>query len=430
MNKLNLTLLSLILTGCFWEKKIEYSHCESRKDTGACPSNLGKVLLPRSFPAKEIYIGFDMDSIHKKFLNLIIEEVKGHPDSPRLNILVPRINEGEALSSFKKFFDKEEYNFINILQTSSIDTIWAQDYFEMVYDSKLKKVSVIDLPYYGRDGEYIPQSLAMTCQRDLIEQQEYDKEDLPGNGDYGGNIEALTTKIVLIGNNLSDRTHAILSNEISQKLVDIDVSWLETGHVDELVMPLPHKKNAHSCEQSLLVASPKLALEIIKELPKDFNTEVNTYHAYYSDDLSWPDFSSCLLPKNSNTKLCLEFTKANLVYQEGIDRSLVTIQKAMKTHHGCELEVINIPQLFSPLLADGKYGEWEDRATNLNPNSVNNIFFNPKLLMARQVFKPFQRSLEKSIKRFPFKVVYVDAKFVHELNGGIHCATNILYGCE
>jgi len=407
------------------------SLCErNTSEVSSCPGDLGRLFLPRTFSARAIYAGFSSDNIQVEFLELLIAEISKIDIKPKLNVLISNFEKEDAYSVLKKYFDNPLYDFINIIPTNSKDTIWAQDYFEVLFNTKTMKSEIVDLPYYDREGEDIPASIALVCQKELISQEEYRDDFKPGSGDYGGNIEPVSTKVLTVGSNLSNETFDILKSITTQEIVELNVDWLETGHVDELITTLPLKKNSAPCEQSLLVSSPQLAMNLINgSLPaKD---ELKNPHKPYSDEFdTWIDHYHCLDIKNKKNEECLELFRANKVYQRLIDIGVASLQDLMVKQHGCRLKEEKFPQLFIPLQKMETYGGFDDRAISLNPNSVNNIFFYPNLLLAKQSYPLFQKVVDTVLKRYPYKTIYIDDKFAHELNGGIHCATNISYSCS
>tara|TARA_B100001971_G_scaffold84647_1_gene78188 strand:+ start:295673 stop:296971 length:1299 start_codon:yes stop_codon:yes gene_type:complete len=426
-------LILILFTACFKNvsKKPLHSLCENIKESRTCPKGTGELFLPRTYPARAIYIGYSSDEVHQNFLKEVIEKARSNEFTPMVNILIPRVDDDYAYNFFKTYFSNEAYHFINYIPTASDDTVWAQDYMEILFNPKTGFSRIVDLPYYGREGENIPRAIALACQKGLVEQWEYTEENAPGNGDYGGNIEPITTKILTVGNNLSNETFDIVQGLTKQVIVDVNVEWLETGHVDELISTLPLKKNASDCEQALIIASPKLAYDLIEKSDEKLDTFGASFEPYYDEYNKWPDRQKCLLKKNQNLKTCKELKRANLIYQKLIDQSVDALIAQVKEQHSCELKIEKFPQLFVPLKNFKEYGSFEDRAVSLNPNSVNNIFFYPNLMLAKQSFPVFQTEVERILKKFnEFDIYYVNGKFVHELNGGIHCATNVAYACS
>lgn len=433
MIKITAILLLIAFVSFFQWNRLEdkpiSSLCEITTDIRQCPENLGSLFLPRTYSARAIYVGFNREQIHLDFLETLIKEITKLEIAPKLNILIPQLDEYDAHHILKKYFNQEIYSFINLIPVASKESIWAQDYLEILFNTETGKSEIVDLPYYEREGEDLPASVALTCQKELIPQAEFTTEYKPGNGDYGGNIEPLSTKVLAVGTNLSDETFKVLQSLTAQEIVELNVNWLETGHVDEIFTTLPFKKDAEACEQALLIASPKLALDIITRAPLDLKEEKNPNAPFYNAKIVWADHYHCLYRKNKNREDCIELEKANLAYQKIIDQDIDKVQKLMLKNHGCRLKEEKFPQLFVPLERQKEYGTYDDRAVALNPNSVNNIFFFPNLILAKQIFYPFQEEVDKVLSKFPYKKIYIDDKFAHELNGGIHCATNISYGC-
>ena len=418
------------ISSCSEDKPIRGSHCENNNIQYRCPKMSGTTFVPKYFPAKSIFVGYSNDRVHLEFLNLLISEILKLKERPKLNILIPRLDEQAAFDTLNKFFDSNRYDFLNFIPTSADETVWAQDYFETVYNADESRQMILDLPYIGREGETIPNSISLACKSKIITQAKYEKGENPGNGEYGGNIEAITTKLIMIGNNMASSTYSKIQSTTLQEIVDVDVSWLETGHVDELFTALPIKKNAKACDQILLMASPAEAFKILDKLPKDHKEYDSKFATYYDDYDVWPNLYKCLNKKYAVDSKCKKLKEANLVYEKLIQISADAINKKMQQHHGCNLNIEKFPQIFVPLDLKGPFGKYEDRAISLNPNSVNNIYFSSNLLLAKQDFDPFENHVNKVLKKYPFNVIHVDGQFVHELNGGIHCATNINYGCR
>jgi hypothetical protein len=208
----------LLLGSCFeTNRSSKVSLCENFNNLRACPEKAQTLILPRTFPASSIYIGFIPDSYHLDFLKKLIDIVKEHPQGPKLNVLIPRLDDTDAYDKLKSYFAKTNYEFLNFIPTSSDQTIWAQDYMEIVFDTQKGVSKILNLPYYGREGDYIPTSIGLSCQKQIIEQAEFDESNYPGNGDYGGNIDAITTKVMIVGNTISNPTYEILKSSISQK---------------------------------------------------------------------------------------------------------------------------------------------------------------------------------------------------------------------
>lgn len=396
-----------------------------------CPLKDGKVVLPRTYRAESIYVGYTYDPAHFDFLKILIEKVKSIKNPPKVNILIPRTQVELAKGQLDFYLEQESYHFINLLPGPSDETLWPQDYFEFIFDLKTKKNQFFDLPYLDREGEFIPSALSLMCKQKLIEQtQVYSKENPPANGDFGGNIEAISSEILLVGDNITPETLYLLKGNTTQEIKVLNVSWLETGHVDELFSLLPHRENASPCDQTLFYASPALALNLLMEEPISQVPADVSFRRYHQEYDSWQDFSYCLHIKNRNIPQCKSFIEANNTYELIQWKNIEVIQQSFERIHQCKLPVLASPQLFSPKQTQSAYGTYDDRSVALNANSVNNIFFWPELLLPGQSIPIFQKYLEKNLRPFKFQKTFVNGEFVHSMMGGIHCASNVAYSCR
>ncbi len=99
-----------------------------------------------------------------------------------------------------------------------------------------------------------------------LPQEEQWIEGHPGDpgSKAGGNIEALPGGICLTGTNQSDEYTKEWCSDLDYA-VKVDVDWLSVGHVDEVVKLVPNGKSNVPCNFSIMIASPKKAIELLKE---------------------------------------------------------------------------------------------------------------------------------------------------------------------
>ena len=92
-----------------------------------------------------------------------------------------------------------------------------------------------------------------------------------GNGEMGGNLEGLPGGGCLFGDNLGDGLAQSIcrdKNDHSQ----IFASWLEVGHVDEIIKITPGNKNPNipsECNFTINAASPMKAIELLEADPSE-----------------------------------------------------------------------------------------------------------------------------------------------------------------
>jgi hypothetical protein len=100
------------------------------------------------------------------------------------------------------------------------------------------------------------------------------------NAGMGGNIQALPGGLCLIGDAVTDKYAAQFCGDNKDDIVKVDTSWMEVGHVDELIKVLPSQKPCLgedcSCQFSLVVGSPNLALEQLGSLEGKNSLFLNT----------------------------------------------------------------------------------------------------------------------------------------------------------
>src|SRR5690606_21085608 len=106
------------------------------------------------------------------------------------------------------------------------------------------------------------------------------------NGAYGGNIEPIPGQILVIGDNMPQELQDFLhQNSPGFTIHSFPVGWMDTGHVDEVIMALPNKNHqANECHFALGIASPQLARDLIKK--HRFNTAHSRIAAPLNSTLS------------------------------------------------------------------------------------------------------------------------------------------------
>ncbi|MDA8793317.1 hypothetical protein N9N67_08725 [Bacteriovoracaceae bacterium] len=148
---------------------------------------------------------------------------------------------------------------------------------------------------------------------------------------------------------------------------------------------------------------------------------------YYDEDQNWPDIAHCLLNQKESSTLCKNFHRANLTYEKIISKNIKKIQTEYSSLHGCELKLLEVPQAYLPLqINKDHFGEPDDMAVAVFPNIVNNFSVNSLLFLPSQnTF--FDKYTSDKLQSFSFRKVILNSTYFHELNGGIHCSSNVVY---
>ncbi len=416
--------------------KYEESYCFKLNTlhTPVCPYSSGPYMLPRHFPPIGIFFGYTQDNEHVDLLLKLVKIANQSMASPKLNLLIPRQEVALSYQSLRAMTNSAFRSSINMIPTPSDETLWSQDYMEFAYDLDKKEVLFIDLPYIDREGESLPTALSLICKAPLA-LEIGDDSDSYSNGDMGGNIESYPGDIILVGNNmLSDTKQKLKQFFTKQELYEVDVLFLETGHVDEIFSYLPDKSNS-SCPFLLNYASPKLAIDLLNQ-SETWDQLLDSYYydksLFLSEEYEREDFSICFRSTklNQNSKACRNLIQANQSYEKIIQKNLKGLVQKMSQKLNCQIPVKALPLLFAPAKVQEEYGGEEDFARSINPNPINNILLNSDLIIARQANRVFQAYTNDVFRTTGITPHYVNGNLMHYLSGGIHCTVNIVRACR
>lgn len=279
-------------------------------------------------------------------------------------ILVPKDLEENYKETFIRY---KKDSFVEFLNISEDKLLWAQDV--MAFLDKGGKTYVLDLPYQGRDGENFPEKYAGRYKNKYLNFSYNQKKLL--SGDFGGNILPVNQDNVLIGNTASKEFLDYLYKNIKQKIHLLDVSFLKTGHIDEVLSFIP-SKNIKNCPGYFLYASPGLAQDLNPKLKK-------------------------------NQEPFIKVMENNL-------KSLKEIFKGCK-----KPSFIPLPVYFE---------KTEEGVRSLYSNPINGIFLNSSFLMAKQPNIAFEKDIISKLKNITM-LDFIEAGKLNELFGGLHCMINI-----
>ncbi len=85
---MKLILLLIVCVSCFKfgaSEKPAHALCENKEEIRSCPKPDTKLFLPRTYPARSLYIGYSSDEVHTEFLKLIIDQVQSLEFKPMIN---------------------------------------------------------------------------------------------------------------------------------------------------------------------------------------------------------------------------------------------------------------------------------------------------------------------------------------------------------
>lgn len=282
------------------------SDCKTKSDAPLCPDS-GSTILDETYPTQTYVVsvsgfhtrsGYSQETSEKLPTDFIISLMQSYPNGAP-EIIVPAATEDFALlvkSLEEKMLaskmtlaevNKQLSNIRNVATKYSYT--WQQDYFESFINPETGRPVVREVSsYQSLDSNYKKRALgsfSSPLSRCEIERGPPLEDFLShgitsgtnskswGNGEMGGNIEGLPGGLCMKGNNQADDFVAQYCGPKEKgNAVELDVGWMEVGHVDEVVKVVPNfpKKKPEECNFSIWLASPKMGLETLKS-PSEAN---------------------------------------------------------------------------------------------------------------------------------------------------------------
>ena len=177
------------------------------------------------------------------------------------------------------FEDESAYNgvFRGTLEDSGLLRVysgggdrWSQDHVEFGYTHAPGRPRThVTLIMPRKSRVTWPREHLLGSDRGLMQFRDTVKLD-PGSGvgDFGGNVDVLPPTAawpvgrIVVGDSVSGKLLRFLEDQELQAPTTLDVAWLASEHIDDLVGFLPT-----SGEWSVIAADPALALRLLDELP-------------------------------------------------------------------------------------------------------------------------------------------------------------------
>ena len=283
----------------FWSALLLIASFDARAD-GNCPldawiSNLpecpagNNTILPAHYPNAAYVVS---DDAHVATLaaqhfttSTVLGILKNSGDQVPLILLPVRGETLERLrheirqftSQHPEFASRREAWLSSLVQAGNASYTWQQDYFESFFDPATGRPVIRGIDVYAG---HFPAALENTG--NLVSSASKKCEGFGTNGSslksvgtysngaalYGGNIEGLPGGLCLYGDNQpreyarqycgDDANHTVISS-----------AWLRVGHVDEITALVKNPKEAPPCDFAITLASPRLALKLLKENPDE-----------------------------------------------------------------------------------------------------------------------------------------------------------------
>ena len=354
---------------------------------------------------------------------------------------------------------KKYVEFNNVYTTTDM---WMQDWGEVgvvKLKSEKKPQTVVFDSNRGRDNAELPGILASFWNSYLLK----NPSTQFSGGDYGGNIEVTPDNILLIGNTSTPELRGFLEkNGYKNRMAVLETDWLHVGHVDEYISVCPNAKAARG--YTLIKANPRLALRLIKDssladlraiplkdyrdamievrkyllkaevnraaqkkrknneaLPEDqkFGVAVLNYlELSETTSESGMELATGHMVRGSEVE---EFIKLNLTLANLIDANLKKacekISEVRKEKEGKLHSIISFPALFRAMYG-GKHIAYI-------PGSVNQLILNNQLIVPDPKIEIMRKYIARTLGKMGLQANFVDSLPYHNLQGQIHCGTNV-----
>lgn len=215
-----------------------------------------------------------------------------------------------------------------------------------------------------------------------------------------------------------------LEKQIVQRPFNLNTNWLYVGHVDEMLTYVPDGKS-----YKLFIASPKLAMKILQDIPDSDKKKTLLLKGRYNRDgdsleTSVYDILNSGIPSISLTKV--DFETANKKVQDIITDDII---KKLRTEIALtDSQIIEVPVLFyeEPMLP-GKHSALTADMVNMLVVNKTCIFPKPFGPENKAGVDLFQDNLEKSLTSLGLIPKPIDDwKDYHSWCGEVHCGTNTM----
>lgn len=262
------------------------------------------------------------------------------------------------------------------------------------------------------------------------------------HGTTGGNLERWPGAVGVIGTSdfESEESTERFARQIFPKetLLKIPTSWLEIGHVDEVLKILRYRPGPN-CEVEFLVNSPAKALSLLKRNSSE----------YFLSEL---EFGSTRFQEISSIRnicdlgnfRCSEFKNRDVAELFARDLNLSTWIERVRSIQNDTIQLVNevyaermpqcsvtwieVPALYLPPLEGHKIGSRKGRS--IFPSLTNGVFLNDTYLVADPGNNAFREEVKLVLESRGIKVRFVplgrEIFKGDSFDGHLHCMTQVI----
>ena len=393
-------------------------------------------------PQKVVMVAttYTLDEVHA-FLDVLAQmndsaRAKGE-ETVKLHLMVSAEDVLSDLYFPRQLFDE----LAEVNHQALCNDLWTQDFGEIatfyVKDGGPPKLGLIDAKKSG-DLAFFTEALSSLWSWGWMVPPGLDDDD---QGNFGGNIEVTPDDILIIGSTASPALREAFSAlGYRSRVAVMDTSWLEVGHVDEIISFLP--KPETPLGYVALVASPMLGLELLRSIPEDQITKkldevvqnAYVYYPLYPQGFDTEDtekleklvvklgqlYSHLKGRPTSDAQRISKIVKFNVDAAALIDQSVEELKDRLRILRGnkAELEVIKVPALFET--------NEEDYGMALVPSMVNHVVLNKQIVVPHPFIDLFLQCTSARLWSLGYVPYFFPSLTYHFLEGQIHCGSNVI----
>lgn len=346
--------------------------------------------------------------------------------------------------------EHELADVVELDESFPTDDIWMQDWGEFVAlqrpGERIAELGALDLGR-GRGlvgfADHVAGLLGARCLR-IEAPLDY--------GDYGGNIEATPDGLLLLGNTTSKQLeeYFLKAGYDQDHVLTLDTSWLEVGHVDEVLSLLPVPEEPHG--YVVAHADPVLGMELLRNL-SDEQWQANLDEIFESGMRAYPTVPQVLEETREplrNITLLLAALRAYLRGEvqatpppgeswpwempnasppelhalqadagRSMERMLVELDRVVRLNEGPErLRRLRLPTLMVPGPSGG--------SRSLLPEATNMVVLPGALVIPDPLLPVFRDAITEAVRSVGYEPFFLPALTYHLGEGQLHCATHVL----
>lgn len=261
------------------------------------------------------------------------------------------------------------------------------------------------------------------------------------DGNFGGNLEVLMDGRLVVGSTMSPAMRSFLTTHCATGApVVVDSSWLEVGHVDEMLAFIPRGDDPKG---TCIVKADALAgLALLRGLDEQaLDVEIGAaIRNLYRHRAMLPD----AFDEEEDAKAIDMFARLYALHDSLRGKRLsgarrTDAQRSQSLAHRCDRAMqLSLPGLRQPgptgqltreralpvlyrAMVDG-----EGKAGALLPNGVNMVALGRDLLLPDPLLPCFRQQIRRTLAQEGYRVHFVPCGTYHFLQGQLHCATQVL----